>query len=254
MFSVELFQSNLKTKLIGKKIIYYASTKSTNSDVWDLYHKGENEGLVVIANDQTKGRGRGKKKWITTKELGLACSILIKQKFNLEKNGLHAILIPIGIILGIKNMYDIPISIKWPNDLYYENKKLGGVLIESKYNSSNSIYNIGFGINVNESINDFPKNIKNYSTSLKIVTGEKIQRELLLANILNCIDKNLCDIKESFIIKEWMKYCNHINSEILIKQNGGKIKGIFKKINQRGQAIINKNGQNIIFDGPILNI
>ena len=102
MFSIELLQSNLNTKLIGKKIIYYASTKSTNTDTWDLYKKGECEGLVVITNNQMEGRGRGKNKWFSSKGLGVTCSFLIKQKFNLKKNGLHAIMVPVGIILGIK--------------------------------------------------------------------------------------------------------------------------------------------------------
>ena len=138
--------------------------------------------------------------------------------------------------------------------MYFNNKKLGGVLIESKKNKNNFIYNIGFGINVNESFEDFPLCIQDNSTSLKIASGEIIQRELLLANILTSIDKKLHNIKESFIIEEWMRYCNHLGSEILVKHNGKKIKGIFKEINQNGQAIINSNGNNIIFDGPIINI
>ena len=69
MFSVDLLQSHLNTKLIGKKIVYYASTKSTSADVWDLYQKGGAEGLVVVANNQTEGKGRGNKKWFSGKGL-----------------------------------------------------------------------------------------------------------------------------------------------------------------------------------------
>ena len=138
--------------------------------------------------------------------------------------------------------------------LYYNNKKLGGILIESKKNKSNFIFNIGIGINVNETIEDFPSYMQKNATSLKILSGKTVQRELLLAHILNSIDEKLYNIQESSIIKEWMKYCNHLDSEISVKHNGENIKGIFKQINKKGQAIISKNGENFIFDGPIISI
>ena len=63
MFNFELFQSNLKTQILGKKNFYYASTSSTNDDIWRIFKKEKKEGVIVVANEQLKGRGRGNKKW-----------------------------------------------------------------------------------------------------------------------------------------------------------------------------------------------
>ena len=124
---------------------------------------------------------------ILKKNHSIICSFLIKQKFPTQKIGLHSILIPVGIIKGIKKNIDENLSIKWPNDIIFENKKLGGILIETK-TFNNSIYlNVGIGINVNEKITDFPEEIKQSATSLKIISKQDIQREILLANILNLI-------------------------------------------------------------------
>ena len=254
MFCIELFQKNLNTKILGNQIFYHSKTNSTNSDIWKLFEKENKEGLIVVANEQYDGRGRGSKQWHSKKNHSIICSFLIKQKFSTKKIGLHSILIPVGIIKGIKKNIDENLSIKWPNDIIFENKKLGGILIETK-TFNNSIYlNVGIGINVNEKITDFPEEIKQSATSLKIISKQDIQREILLANILNAIDKLLNSQNEIDILKYWMQSCNHINKEIKIEYKNNIVTAKFKKINQKGQAIINYNSKNLIFDGAILNI
>ena len=77
MFFIELFQNNLKTNRLGKKVIYHDRTESTNNDIWKLFKKGEKEGILVIANNQTRGRGRGGKTWYSNKGLDIICSFLL---------------------------------------------------------------------------------------------------------------------------------------------------------------------------------
>ena len=86
---------------------------------------------------------------------------------------------------GINNLLNIKLDLKWPNDLMFEGKKLGGVLIESKINNNSNILNIGIGLNVNDDIFEYPEDLKNNVISLKEIIGKPIQRELLLAFILN---------------------------------------------------------------------
>jgi len=254
MFCIELFQNNLNTKIIGNQIFYHSTTDSTNSDIWRLFKKEKKEGFVVIANEQHSGRGRDSKKWYSKKNTSIICSFLIKQKFPIKKIGLHSILVPVGILKGIKEIIDEDLSIKWPNDIVFENKKLGGILIETKTFNDSIYLNIGIGINVNENLSDFPDEIKDSATSLKIISNRDIQREILLANILNAIDKLLNSQSEEDILEYWMQSCNHINREIKIKYKNKIVTADFKKINQKGQAIINYNSKDLIFDGAILNI
>ena len=254
MFNIDLFEKNLKTEKIGKKNYYYASTCSTNNDIWNIFKKNKKAGIVVIANEQNGGRGRGNNKWYSKKNKSLICSFLIKQKFSNEQLGLHAILVPLGIINGIKETIGKNLNLKWPNDIIYNNKKIGGVLIESK-NIDNTIYlNVGFGLNVNEHKNDFPDKIKNIASSLKIITNYDIQREILLSNIINCIDQLLMNNNNKVIVKDWLKHCVHINKNINVNYNNNILKAKFININNNGQAILNYNNKELIYDGEILNI
>ena len=254
MFNIDLFETNLKTQKIGKKNYYYASTNSTNTQVWTIFNKYKKEGIVTIANEQTQGRGRGTKKWFSKKNKSLICSFLIKQKYSNKKIGLHSILIPVGIINGIKKTINKKLQLKWPNDIMYNNKKIGGILIESKKNNDTFYFNVGFGLNVNEGENDFTSSIQKIASSLKIITGYEIQREILLSNIINSIDKLLMSNNDKTIIQDWLSYCNHINQTISIKYNGNIVNARFIKINNNGQAILNYNDKKITYDGEIFRI
>ncbi len=101
---------------------------------------------------------------------------------------------------------------------------------------------------------NYPDEIRDSATSLKIISNSDIHREILLANILNAIDKLLNSQSEEDILEYWMQSCNHINRKIKIKYKNKIVTADFKKINQKGQAIINYNSKDLIFDGAILNI
>ena len=248
MFFVELFKNKLKTQIIGKKIFYYEQTESTNDDIWTLLDKNKEDGILVIANNQTAGKGRGNNVWHANKGHDIVCSFLLKEKHNYQNIGIYSLLIPVGIINGIKQTTNIPLTIKWPNDLFYRDKKVGGILIESKKIDQSIYLNIGFGINVNSSICDFPKEILNNLNSLKNIYKSEVQREPLLANILNSIEKLLNNKKN--IVKHWMHSCNHINKKVNIIHENKPTQAIFKTVNNRGQAIVNYQGKDIVINEP----
>ena len=250
MFFTSLFESNLKVKNFAKKIIYYNSTNSTNDDIWKLYNENNEEQIVVITDYQKHGRGRSDNKWFSKPGHGITCSFLLKEIFPREKFNLHSILIPVAVIQGVKNFLSIDLSIKWPNDIMYKNKKLGGILIESKM-SDQAILNIGLGLNVNEDSIDFPYELQKRSISLKEIKGHPIQREPLLASIFNALDYLIRSVDASTIIEYWMSHCSHKNKKVEFVNNHNSISGIFKDLNQKGQAIIYSNNKYIEYDGVI---
>ena len=250
MFFTSLFESNLKVENFAKKIIYYRSTDSTNDDVWELFSKNHKQNIVVITDDQKNGRGRSHNKWFSKPGHSITCSFLLKNIFPKDQFNLHSILIPVAVIQGVKNFLSIDLSIKWPNDIMHEDRKLGGILIESK-RSDKTIFNIGLGINVNENNLDFPIELQKKSISLKEIKGHPIQREPLLASIFNELDLLINTMDTSNIITSWMDSCNHKNIRVEFFNNKQPINGIFKHINERGQAIINYNNKDIEYDGAI---
>ena len=249
MFFTNLLEANMRTKHFQFDMTYYPRTESTSKDLWEIYNITKKNNLFVITDNQMNGKGRGPNTWISIPNKSITCSFLLKQFFN--NTNLHSLLIPLAIIKGIKKFTNINLKIKWPNDIVYENKKISGILIQTKKNNANCLFNIGIGINVNEDIDDFPDDLKNNITSLKIITNQIIQREPLLANIFNALDKLINNNDENYIINEWIKNCSHINQKINFHYNNKLTSGTFKTINKNGQAVIQNNLKSINYNGVI---
>ena len=252
MFFTPLLEGNLINHNLISEIIYYPTTRSTNKDAWELYKKNNQTKILVISDNQTAGEGRYNNSWFCSPGKNITCSLLLNQLFPIEKINIHALLIPVAIILGIKKFLLIDLEIKWPNDILFKNKKLGGILIESKQIKKKFIFNCGIGLNVNEV--DFPLELKNNSTSLKEIKGHTIQREPLLAYILNELTDLINNLSAEDVIKLWLQYCCHINKKICFKHNGKEVKGIFKGLDEFGMAIINHNNQTIQYSGEITTL
>ena len=152
---------------------------------------------------------------------------------------------------GIEQLTAIKCGVKWPNDIILNNRKVGGILIETKKNVDNFYIVIGMGINVNENIDDMYHDIKETGTSLKIVNNTPIQREQLLASILNILEKRFLSPWENNI-KDWEKKCVHFNKNISFKYNNNIIEGIFKGLNKKGGAKLNSMGNQLEFSTGIM--
>ena len=110
---------------------------------------------------------------------------------------------------------------------------------------------IGIGLNVNESYEDFPDDLSELAISLKEIIGYPIQREPLLAFILNELNDLIVSNNTQVIINSWIQYCIHKNKQISFSQNGIEINGIFESINEFGQAVIKHDGKFVNYDGMI---
>ena len=250
MFFTNLFESNLVSKKLFQDIIYYTTTDSTNDDVWEEYQETKNN-ILIITDNQKNGRGRNNNTWFSKPSHSITCSFILEQVFKNEKINLHSLLIPIAIIEGIKEFTSIQLQVKWPNDLMYENKKVGGILIESKSHNMSYVYNVGIGVNVNEDLDDFPDSIKNNSISLKQISGHPIQREPLLASIFNRLNTLIQNLDSIELTDLWMAYCMHKNLQVKFQYQNNTITGIFKGLNNNGQAIIDCNNETITYNGAI---
>ena len=120
-------------------------------------------------------------------------------------------------------------KLKWPNDIFINNKKVGGILCESKIKDGRvDSFIIGIGINVNESPVDFPDEIKNIATSLFIESGFSFQRELICAIITTYLERMIEDLGS--VIDGWLTYCNHLNKKVEFKYNNKSILVFFREL------------------------
>ena len=256
MLFSNLIQANLKTQKIGKNIEYYPKTESTNIDAWELIKSEEIiNGTIIITDNQFQGKGRNGHSWFMGPGKGIAISIILIDKIDKHKALLIPIVIGIGLIKTLKS-FGIKDSLKWPNDIFFKEKKLGGILCESKL-AKNSVDQlvIGIGLNVNEIKDDFPKELKSSATSCKIITEKSLQREIIIAKMLYHIESQLKMIKDDTrtIINIWESYCNHINKPISFYFNKKKLDGVFIGLDASGQAIIKIDKSKKLFSSIIID-
>ena len=237
MIFTNLIQTNLRTKQFGKDVEYYQRLGSTNIEAWDLIKSGEaSHGMIVITDNQLEGRGRNGNSWFMAPSKGLSMSIILNQKLLIEEAELVPIAIGVSIAKAIENR-GANAKLKWPNDIFINSKKCGGILCESiisKGYVNNMV--IGIGVNVNETKIDFHESIISKSTSISIETGHSHQRELICAIITTFFERALEDLNSN--IQLWENYCSHLNEPVSFNHNNSEKKGIFKGINENGHAII----------------
>ena len=248
-FDTEKYLKLLKTKNLGKNILYLNETSSTNDEVWN--HIKKNNHIVVVAENQKKGRGRRNNSWLSLSEKSLTFSLGIQ--LNKSNSNLIPLISSIAIYNAIYEICKINIGIKWPNDILCNEKKIAGILIESKLKKMKMTFNIGIGINVNWNKSDIvSSNIPNI-TSISLEANKNIIRGIILSNFMLQIE-NLLLISNEEIIQQWIARCMHINKKVTFHYNDEIIHGLFKGIDTNGFAKIENENNKHIFPSGVIEV
>ena len=253
MFSIEKYNKLVPNNNFNFQIIYKKQTNSTNDDALSIINNNKHkEGMIFISDNQKNGRGRHNRLWHTNPNFHLAFSLILCPDIDSKKSGLISIMAGVAVVEGLKKNTDIDFTLKWPNDIIYQNKKVGGILIETKNINSKLVYVIGIGINLNEQLNDFPLEIQSLATSLSIISKKNHSKEIILFQILNQFKNNYNKINS--IHSKWISLCSHIDQNITFHLNNQIISGKFMGITQNGHAVININNYNHIFPNGEINL
>lgn len=182
---------NLTTKFLGRNAIYFKSIDSTQSEIWRLIEKNNiQNGTLVMADKQTNGQGTHGKKWYTDKENNIAFSIEIEPNCKVQQlDGITKEIAQIIVEIMLK-MYGIKLNIKEPNDLYINNKKVGGILTQTKV-IGNVVQYLVIGIGINTSQRIFTEEISKIATSIKKEFNVNVNVEDFIANFCNEFEKTI---------------------------------------------------------------
>ena len=251
MFSKELYQTHLKTKFLGRGMKYLSQTNSTNEDAWSSFQDGSPDGTLFITDNQQEGKGRRQNNWVSTKEKSLTFSFILQPEMQLEKLGLLPLLTGVSIVEAIKSAASIQTGLKWPNDIMLNEKKMGGILVESKSDQNGLGVVVGVGLNINESEQDIPDSLSKHATSLAIYSNSSYSRELILSAILNEFEQ-LYQNKMDDIIPLWQEYCIHRDTSVTFHSENYRRRGIFQRINSLGHAEIRINGKTESFSAGMM--
>ncbi len=217
---------------IFKKFYIFDSIPSTNTEALNGNYEYFS---VILAEKQSSGKGRSGRKWFSEKG-NLFFSIIIPP---IETNKL----LPLNIITGYAVCDALrsyaPTNLKWPNDIVLNNKKLGGILIETKF-SGNSLEKIVIGVGINVNQKYFDEEIENIATSLSQFIGYNLELEDVLSKILHSFENYYDDLLKNRIdiIEKWCKYSNNFRKLIKIHIDGSKVEFTEKGITESGELLV----------------
>lgn len=238
MFNIEEFDIKLDTDFIGRNFIYCDEVESTNTVLLSSKEFNQN-GTVVVAEHQSKGRGRKNREWISSSGQNLTFSILLKGEFKDHKINLINLSSAIAVAQAIENLYQLNVELKWPNDVLIHKKKISGILIESvsKANKINKVV-IGIAINVNQP--NFPGKFDIVPTSVRKEFHSIVSREKLLSEVLNNFEEMIeeCDHKPKKVLDDWRNRCKMIGERVKIVSEEKTKVGIFEDIDENGFLIL----------------
>jgi BirA family biotin operon repressor/biotin-[acetyl-CoA-carboxylase] ligase len=179
--------ANLKTKRIGKKVLVYRSTSSTNDVAAEYAGNRDNDGLVVFAEEQTAGRGRAGRTWNSGRGDSILCSIALTE--NILPSHLLSLASAVAVAEAIGSVgTGSRARIKWPNDILLNGRKVAGILLESRTDRHGALYILGIGINCHQHPDSFSDELRPTATSLDIESGSTIDRISLARRLLICLD------------------------------------------------------------------
>ncbi len=240
MFNFESFDSKVDTEIIGRNFIYSEEVESTNSFLLNKANKFNSDGTILLAEKQTKGRGRKERVWYSAKGQNLTFSILLTSKKYLGKKfNLLNFTTSLSVAFALENLYQLKTELKWPNDVLVNGKKICGILLESTSQGSKiERVVIGVGLNVNQGL--FQGNFNLEPTSVKLELGESVDREKLLAELLNTFEELIqkIDTNPDEIMKDWKDRCNLIGEKISVTEDGNTKYGIFDDLDEEGFLLL----------------
>ena len=235
--------------LAGSYILRFKTLESTNDFCKELIkEKGASAiSAAVVAQEQTKGRGQRGNTWHSGAGKNLTFSFICDSSF-LKAEELFYLTkaISVGIVktLNQKNIFS---QIKWPNDIYVNKKKIGGILIESSFNSAKLAHSvIGIGLNVNES--HFPDNLN--ACSIYSVTGKLTDLDLFIEDLLNELDQSIWLLKQNIKAtdKDYFNYLMGLNEHLVFEDHKGVFAGIIRDVCSTGHIMIEINQELKKFD------
>jgi BirA family transcriptional regulator, biotin operon repressor / biotin---[acetyl-CoA-carboxylase] ligase len=247
LIDAEEIKKNLHTKIIGTKLFSYDSIDSTNAFAKTLIGNEPSDGTVIVAEEQTSGRGRFNRKWESEIEKNLTFSVILQPTTQLENIGFLPICTGGVIAKAIEQHLNVKVECKWPNDILIDGKKICGILIESfSLNKSTNQFILGIGVNVNQEI--FSDDIINTATSLKLVTGKTVDRIKLLTNILSSLDEMYINIQKGNYdqsLNEWKWRSTIFGKDITVIQFDKEIRGRAIRLDNDGGLVLNYEGTEI---------
>ncbi|MEJ5301239.1 MAG: biotin--[acetyl-CoA-carboxylase] ligase [Thermodesulforhabdaceae bacterium] len=208
--------SELKTSWFAKRYFYYREIDSTNTEAMKLAMEEGPEGIAVVAESQTAGRGRLGRSWVSQPKKGLYFSFVLRPSIEPREASQLTLLTALALVETLQSLYKIPAMVKWPNDIVVEGKKIAGILAEAHMEPQKlKFVVVGVGVNVFYSQEDFVGNFRYTPTSISIELKNSpafIRRQ----DILVSFGKTFEEFYETFLISGWQPWIEKLRKASML--------------------------------------
>jgi BirA family transcriptional regulator, biotin operon repressor / biotin---[acetyl-CoA-carboxylase] ligase len=234
--------AGLKTMRIGRHLRYFSDTGSTNEEAFRLAEEGAEEGTVVIAETQSKGKGRLGRQWESPAGVNLYCSVILRPPIVPVRAAQMTFLSAVAVVRAIIATTTLRPFIKWPNDLLINGRKVAGLLNEMSAETEKvNFIVLGIGVNINMELKQFPDRLRHPATSLFLEAGKPVRRSAFTRALLESLDDLYGTyLEEGYdpIREEWLKYCNSLDREVRVTFHESHLTGRARGIDDEGALLV----------------
>jgi BirA family transcriptional regulator, biotin operon repressor / biotin---[acetyl-CoA-carboxylase] ligase len=266
---IEALQRNLRTQFfgIGDRLLYLQTVESTNTLAMQLAHERPEEGLVVLTDSQTAGKGRRGRRWVDVPGCNVLLSILLRPLFPPH---MLMMITSLAVVDSIADTCQVAATIKWPNDVLVGDRKVAGILIETSHDSSGRMVAVaGIGVNVNGRIEELAENstmqvpLTSTAATLESVCGHKVSREIFIARLLQYIEKSYFALQQeitqlpavgtattepsSRLIRErWRGQLATLGRTITVQQGNSVLSGLAEDVDDSGELLLRRHSGELV--------
>jgi BirA family transcriptional regulator, biotin operon repressor / biotin---[acetyl-CoA-carboxylase] ligase len=239
-FDRAAFSARLATRRLGRHLVARAAVESTNDVAWDVLAQGAPDGAVVVADAQTRGRGRSGRAWVAVPGRSLALSVALHQGCERRQLGLLPLATGLALADALESL-GARAALKWPNDLLLDGRKVAGILCESRLVArGGEAAVIGVGVNVTMRAEDFPEALRERATSLALA-GVATTREAVAAALLNALEPAWTALQEGDregLLARWKARADFWGRPVEVHTPSGIVRGVARDLDPDGALVL----------------
>ena len=265
---VDALARSLETRYFGRgdRLSYLPTVESTNTLAMHLARERPDEGLVVLTDSQTAGKGRQGRRWVDVPGCNVLMSITLRPSFPPH---LLVMLASLAVVDAIAEVCKTQAAIKWPNDVLMEERKVAGILIETSHDAQGQLIAVlGIGINVNERIEEVTRylaeqaSLVTHATTLETACGHPVHREVLIASVLRSLEEAYLSLQQEttgalsttanqtlpsrLLWGKWRDRLATLGRTITVRQGNSTISGIAEDVDGNGELLLRDHSDELI--------
>ena len=239
----EEIQSSLKTRWAAREIFYLKTVDSTNRYAKKKAEEGAPHGALVVAEEQTEGKGRMGRSWSDAAGQNIAMSLILRPAIQPQSASRVTLVAGLSVARALKALCGLDVKIKWPNDVVAGGRKLCGILSEMSAEMSGIHYLvIGIGINVNTE--QFPEELRDKATSLYLETGKKMQRARIIGKCMECFEEDFSLFEKtmdlSLLKDQYEALLVNKDEKVKVLERDASYVGTARGIDREGELLVEK--------------